>query len=285
MELYKTYIKLWRQGLISHGFSSRLPDYATRFWFENLECALPLSGQRVFLDLGAGDGRLSCLMLRSYSTQGLAVEVQVDKCLWKPIITNYGRFELHEGLIQEELAQLSGKRIFDFILLIEVFEHIPPSDIPCLMRGLSNVLAHDGCIFLTTPNYIVQGPAEQSHMWHEKQPYGHYKHYSYDELATLCTQYSFYVKWHNYEGHSIKKKLYNKYFYPMARLDARFLTSTKIPKIIKIAYRYTSWPLILLIRGYFLGIAQLVYAIERLCSNEKTAETMMIVIRKTNVTK
>lgn len=285
MQLYRTYLKLWREGDVCAGFSPRLPDYAIRFWLEKLEQAFPLGAKSSFLDIGAGDGRLSLLLLHTYSPQGMAIEVQMNKKAWEPMINRYSRFEVYDGLLQDALAQKIGLKKFDFILLSEVFEHIPLGDVKPFLAHLHTVLADHGTIFLTTPNRIVQGEAEKSSMWHEITPYGHHKHYTYDELNELFTSAGFNIVSRNFECHKIKTLFYNKLFYRCSRLDARFLQSAKIPLFIKKLYRYMSTPMLPLVNFYFWSVAQLIYGIEKKYSNEKTAATILLTITKLNLFK
>jgi len=280
MNLYKTYLELWKSGTVCAGFSPRLPDYAIRYWLEQLEHALPLQSKGAFLDIGAGDGRLSLLLLRRFSVRGTAIEVQVNRKAWQPILDRYGHFELHEGLLQNVMDQLAGKQIFDFILLSEVFEHIPPNDVEPFLQRLRALLSPQGKIFLTTPNSVAQGPAEKSHMWHERQPYGHHKHYTYAELQKILRDAGFSVVGHSFECHGLKRKLYNTFFYPVSRVDARFLNTKKLPTLVRWTYRLCSAPAIWVMRFYFKGLARLVYETEKRCSNELNAATMMIVVQK-----
>ena len=280
MQLYKKYLQLWKDGNVCAGFSPRLPDYAIRFWLDQLEQALPKHTARSFLDIGAGDGRLSLLLLHAYSPQGMAIEVQVNKKAWQAAFSRYSRFELKEGLLQDIVHEFEGKRSFDFILLAEVFEHIPPADVPAFLKALPKVLAPGGTVFLTTPNYIVQGPAEKSAVWYEKEPYGHHKHYTLAEISSLLKEVGLEVQWYSFECHKAKSILYNKWFYPISRFDARLLNSAKIPSVLRTLYRYLSAPFIFILRGIFWSLAQLVYVIEKRCSNEKTGATMMLCIKK-----
>lgn len=280
MQLYQKYLQLWKQGSVCAGFSPRLPDYAIRYWLDHLEKALPKKSARSFLDIGAGDGRLSLLLLHAYSPQGVAIEVQVNKKAWQKAFSHYGRFELREGLLQDIVDQFQGNQTFDFILLAEVFEHIPPADVPAFLQALAQVLSPHGTIFLTTPNRVVQGPAEQSAVWHEKEPYGHHKHYTVAEIAELFKQVGLEVVQRDFECHNVKSILYNKWFYPISRLDARLLHSPKLPAFLRTMYRYLSAPIILLLRACFWILAQLVYMIEKRYSNEKTGATMMLCIKK-----
>lgn len=280
MSLYKAYLELWKSGAVCAGFSPRLPDYAARYWLEQLEHVLPQRSQGGFLDIGAGDGRLSLLLLRRFSVRGTAIEVQINRTAWQPIQDRYGHFELKEGMLQDVMNHLVGKQTFDFILLAEVFEHIPPNDVKAFLQRLLALLSPQGKIFLTTPNCIAQGPAETSHMWHERQPYGHYKHYTYAELQQILHNAGFVVERLSFECHGIKRKLYNTFFYPISRLDARLMQTKKLPAVVRWVYRFGSAPFIWGIRFYFKGLGRFVYAVEKRLSNEKNASTMIVIAQK-----
>ncbi len=280
MQLYKKYVDLWQEGLVCAGFSYRLPDYAIRFWLEQLQKALSEHQGGTFLDIGAGDGRLSLLLLRSYSPQGTAIEVQVDSSVWAPILQRYSRFNLQQGLLQEVLTKVAGKQSFDLIMLVEVFEHIPPGDVPAFLDSLAHVVSSNGCIFVTTPNYVVQGAAEHSSQWHERQPYGHYKHYTHKELVNAFEKVGFTERWHTFECHKTKQVLYNRWFYRVSRWDARLMHSRKLPVMLRRVYRICSTPVILVVRAWFWVLGQLVYWVEKKYNSERTAATTIIVFEK-----
>ena len=280
MSLYTNYMQLRKKDKIQAGFSTRLPDYAIRFWLDSLEQALSRCSKGCFLDIGAGDGRLSNLLLHTYSPCGMAVEIQVNKKSWDPILKKFPNFCLKEGLLQDISHTLKNQTPFTLVILAEVFEHIPPTEVSHFLSQLYNIMAPDGKIFLTTPNKIVQGPAELSHIWHEKQPYGHFKHYTLKELETVFSQAGFIMEWHGYECHNIKKMLYNKVFYPISRLDGRLLNSHKIPLLLRYFYYFISLPFLLLLKGFFWFIAKVIYFIEKRFSNEQTAGTIMVLFKK-----
>ena len=282
LSLYQTYLRLWQKGYGNAGFSPRLPDYATRYWLDQLQAAITAPPIRSFLDIGAGDGRLSMLLLSTTQAQGAAVEVSFDDRSWQPLTSAYPSFELHRGLLQDYVAACQGKRQFDLVVLSEVFEHIPPGDVSLFLQHLYAVVADGGKVFLTTPNRVVMGPAEQSSMWHEHEPYGHHKHYTYAELEALLSTVGFRVLSHCFECHRFKKWLYNCWLYPLSRLDARLLFSKKIPAPMRTVYRWLSMPAIGLARAWFWLLAQIVYRVEKRLSNEQNAQTIMLVIQKSS---
>jgi SAM-dependent methyltransferase len=235
-----------------------------------------------FLDIGAGDGRLTSLLL-SYdkSSHGTAIEVRTKLDIWQSILdSNVGRLVQLDGLLQEHLKQLSD---FNFIILSEVFEHIPLNDVPNFLTDLNRVTKKGGYVYLTTPNRKVQGPAEDSPLWHEIEPYGHYKHYTLHELKTLLMSASFEIVETNFECNIRKLNLFNKWYYPIARFDGRILDSKKIPNWIKSIYKIITIPLTEIIKIIFKSLGNLVYKIEKNENNENNASTIIILAKKISI--
>lgn len=278
MNLYAHYLKLWKQGLVGKGFSSRLPDYATQAWFDYFQKALSSQRKGAFLDIGAGDGRLSLVLLTSGYQQGTALEVCVDRNAWTYILSNYPKFFLYEATLQEVMTRL--EHAFEAVIVAEVFEHIPSADVHAFLCQLSRVVVPGGVVFLTTPNSHVQGPAQKSLLWHERYAYGHYYHYTKQELEKLFDQAGFDVEACNFECHRLKKILYDRCFYPISRWDERLSHSKRLPCWFKHAYRCVSWPFIVLTRLYFKALAYGLLLIERYRSGEQTAATIIITARK-----
>ncbi|MFH0898567.1 MAG: class I SAM-dependent methyltransferase, partial [bacterium] len=252
--LYQTYTTLCKQKKIFTGFSHRLPDYATKYWLDQFEhCITTIKGSKKnFLDIGAGSGRLSTLLLNTYFSQGAAIEVQVDHTIWKPLLQKHPGLKLYEGLLQDRIQDLiSNHTTFDFIVLAEVFEHIPLCDVNGFLQALKKLLSDDGKIFLTTPNAVVLGPAEKSHMWHKRQPYGHHKHYTLKEMKEILEHHGFEITRHTFEGNIVKKHRYNRFFYPAARWDQKLLTTKKLPAIARKIYHICSSPFITATEGIF----------------------------------
>ncbi|MBX9830449.1 class I SAM-dependent methyltransferase [Candidatus Babeliales bacterium] len=277
--LYTRYTSLYKQGQIHTGFSNRLPDYAVRFWLGQLEKVIFGAKRGRFLDVGAGDGRLTRL-LAEFFKQGVAIEVQGNKHSWDRVRQACPNVMLREGLLQDLVPALEQEKPFDFILLAEVFEHIPLEDVDNFLSALPKVLASDGVIFLTTPNFVVQGPAEKSPRWYRHQPYGHYKHYSFEEVKTLLAKHGLEIVEGWFECHQLKAKVYNRFYYPVARLDAKLLHSKKVPGVLRWLYKVISYPFLPLINGFFNGLGWLVNRYEARYNNEKNAETMILKIQK-----
>jgi 2-polyprenyl-3-methyl-5-hydroxy-6-metoxy-1,4-benzoquinol methylase len=278
--LYRKYITSFKRGDFETGFSGRIPDYGIKFWLNNLEKALGDSRKQTFLDIGAGQGRLSVLLAKSGFMHGFALEVDVDKTKWQKILQKNENLELLEGFLQENIHKIPQDNPVDFVMLAEVFEHIPPKDVEPFIDALSQILCVGGKIFLTTPNFVVQGPAEKSKCWHQIQPYGHQKHYSLKELINIFEQKNFKVEWYNFESGKLKRRIYNRLFYPICRLDQKFLTSKKIPVVAQKIYKYMSWPFIFSARSFFYLLAQIINRVEARTNSENNGETIILVLRK-----
>ena len=278
MNLYAQYLKLWTKGLVGKGFSSRLPDYAARIWFDHFQNALLPNGTGAFLDIGAGDGRLSLVLLSSGYQEGAALEVCVDRKSWDYILSHYPKFCLYEATLQEAMMRFGCT--FDTVVIAEVFEHIPPQDVQFFLQQLSRVVTPGGRVFLTTPNFYVQGPAQQSPLWHERYAYGHYHHYTQQELRLLLDDAGFDIESCNFECHKLKTILYDRCFYPLSRWDARLSGSRRLPSWFKYAYRCISWPAVVMIRLYFKALARSLFFVERYRSDEQTAATIILTARK-----
>lgn len=280
MVLYKRYLNLFKQQNIVTGFSSRVPDYGVRYSISKLEKAISFSKKNSFLDVGAGLGRMSVLLASSCFKTGYSIEVKVDKPSWKQILEKHKNINLIEGLLQENIGVLKSKEKINFVVLSEVFEHIPLTDVESFLGSLHEVLDEDGIVFLTTPNLVVQGPAEKSVRWYKKVPFGHHKHYKFDELKDILDKHGFKIIFNSFEGSFFKRNFYNRFYYPFSRLDQKLLVSKKIPKFLNNLYKYFSYPFIPIIKGFFWSLAKVVYFYENKFGSEKNSETMILVLKK-----
>ena len=66
---------------------------------------------------------------------------------------------------------------FDFVLMSEVFEHIPINQIDLVIKKLESLTKKNSIAYISTPDPIFCGPASRSDIYFEKFQYGHYKHY------------------------------------------------------------------------------------------------------------
>lgn len=111
-----------------------------------------LPGLKV-LDYGCGDGKL----LQHLYNYGITKEniyghevsqKRVQRCHEKGW-TNIIHVDLHKKLPFED-------RMFDFIHLMEVIEHIPSKETDFYIEDMRRMMRDDGVLFVTTPNYPVK---------------------------------------------------------------------------------------------------------------------------------
>ena|GEM_PF-1562675 len=162
----------------SEVFSSNIPDVTQRTTLENLNYAINLCETwGTSLDVGGGDGRF----LRALSTrfkQNILVEIS-EKPEHKTILAQHKNISIHHQLIED----YQGKTKIDFILLADVYEHIPA--IEPFAQKISSLQDIGGVVYIMTPNPIVCGPADESGLHHTRHPYGHIKHYPTNEICDL----------------------------------------------------------------------------------------------------
>ena len=62
---------------------------------------------------------------------------------------------------------MTKKISFDFVLLMDVFEHI--SNIESFVGKLATIQKNGGVLYIITPNPIFCGPAEKSELFYTKK--------------------------------------------------------------------------------------------------------------------
>lgn len=267
--------------MVNAGLSYRLPDYGQKRWLNEFEKAIKLANPTKFIDIGAGDGRLSTLLL-SYNSKitGAAIEINYNKQFWDVIKNKFkNRIEIRDGLLQDYLTEFNN---IDFTVLSEVFEHIPVKDVPNFLNDLNKIMKTNGHVFLTTPNKVNQGEAEDSPIWHEKHKWGHHKHYNIEELELILKKHNFEIVNYTFECIESKQRIFNRNFYPIIRLDSRILFSKKIPKIIKQIYTILTFPMIIILDNFYKKLAGIMYKIEESNFNEKNCATIILTAKKIN---
>lgn len=132
------------------------------------------SGARRVLEVGCGDG-WNCQLLHvagldvtgvDWSARGIALA----RCLVPG--AHFAVGDLRESGVRSQL-----RPPFDAILMVEVIEHIPPSDSAAALRTLHDYLRPDGVIVLTTP----------SENWPNTNP-RHFRHFTPESLESLVSE-------------------------------------------------------------------------------------------------
>jgi len=136
----------------------------------------PLEGRAV-LDFGAGVGGF-CRLAREAGMSPVAVE---PNDLARQVVAQQG-IPAYANL--QCLLQSSTKGTYDFIVLIEVLEHLPaPWD---ELRCLATLLAPDGKMFITTPNANGLHARIAREKWRDIRNPTHLYWFTYRSLMQLC---------------------------------------------------------------------------------------------------
>jgi len=169
--------------------SSRLPDYTntTTLYYMNraINCC---DNWDNFLDIGASDGYYSVPLLKKFE-KGTAVEMDNNENLIS-LKKDFDNFTPIIGTIDN--IKVDTK--FDFILMADVFEHIPLTEINNFCLQLSGMQNIGGVIYILTPNPVFCGPATKSELFHtvnNHEHHGHQKHYLVKEIENMLAKYGY----------------------------------------------------------------------------------------------
>ena len=123
---------------------------------------LPNAQGEVF-DAGCGDGRISFeIIRRGYTLTGIDfLEVPI---LYAKTLVPDGAFFV--GDLRKNLQDSYGlvKNKFDAVVMVEVYEHIPPEDCPDVLVNVRGVLKPGGTLIISVPSKLL--PPSKLHYRH-----------------------------------------------------------------------------------------------------------------------
>ena len=151
--------------------------------------------RQLILDAGCDDGRF-CYELRNEDVRVVGVDFS------ESAIRFAKAFNPDVQFFVQDLRNLVLPYNFDYIVLLETLEHIPPSEIPEVLENLSKVLNADGKLIITVPSKNL--PLTN-------------KHYQHFTTESLEKQLKGYFKVNRIMGHS-KKGLKRKIFVNLERI-------------------------------------------------------------------
>ena len=264
-DLYKVYLTTSQNGRAS----SRLPDSTSRSTIKMMGVATNCCEKwDSFLDVGAGAGHYSVPLLTRFK-KGTAVEATPFPELRE--LAKNPRFKLFTGLFNN----ITLNEQFDFILLSDVFEHIPVDQTATFVSNLAERQASGGIIYLLTPNPLFCGPAPASEIYFSKTGlghHGHYKHYLPSEIGRIFTAKGYETIWCGYEEGRLRE-LVRRILYAFSSRDRRFISSR--------LYRFLSAPFIALLRIFFSVAGRLVEIDEiRIRQNKLATRTLAMILKK-----
>lgn len=240
VDLYRQYFKNLPP---SNWFSNRIPDQMARNAIDSVNRSMNICERNeTFLDFGAGNGRYSAALLSVFK-KGYATEIEKEPLLVK-LAKKYPNFYPLFG----EKAALKIKDKIDFIILMDVIEHIPLNKIKTLVKWLVKLQDKGGVIHISTPNPIRCGTVSRSGIFYKRFKHGHHKHYLPNEISALFEPYGYRVVIEGYEEFALMMKVryWNLGF---AVIDQRLLP---IP-----GYKLISLPFIAIINAFFYALATL----------------------------
>ena len=198
----KNLYKIYKKSLVSDRFSIRLPDFSKRLCLEIMNTAINCCDKwDNFLDVGANTGNYSIPLLQKFKN-GTAVEVEPNKTLTS-VALKYKNLTVYNDYIQN----MSTEQSFDFVLLSDVFEHIPIKDIQLFIDKISSIQEIGGVAYISMPNPFFCGPAEKSAIHYTKHNHGHHKHYTKEETVALWEENGYKLIFHCYEYHQLRQLL------------------------------------------------------------------------------
>lgn len=220
-DLYRYYRRYARNAWLS----PRIQDHTIAHTLNNLNRAINCCEHwNAFLDVGAGNGR-NCTTLLHKFKEGYAVEIDPNDALRQVAADNKNIHAIYKPIQKVTLVQK-----MDFVLLSDVFEHIPSKDIPMFIRSIAKLQKKGGVIYILTPNAVFCGPAEASGIYHKRHRFGHYKHYTKMELERLWQKVGYEPIFVQFED-SRTRLVLKMPMVVLSYLDKKFFSSPVLAKL------------------------------------------------------
>lgn len=207
IDLYNIYA----DRLVENNFSALLPDVTKKRTLENINHAINVSDNwDTCMDIGGGTGHYLAALASKFK-QAILVEVEeLDE--QKTYENKFNNFKV----IHSYIEQYKTDKKIDFILLADLYEHIP--DIRSFVAQLSDLQEPGGVVYIMTPNPIRCGPAPESGLYHTRHPNGHIKQYTTQEIARLMENYGYTLLFKLYEEAPFRQKV-KHFIYALSRRD------------------------------------------------------------------
>lgn len=261
-DLYSFYKKYAKNAWLS----SRVHDHTIQWTVEILNRAINCCDQwNSFIDIGAGNGRNTSTLLHKFK-KGIAVEIDPNEAL-----KEVGERNSNVRILFKPIQKLKLKEKIDFILLSDVFEHIPVPDVNGFLHLISGYQDKGGVVYVLTPNALFCGPAEKSGIYHKRHTFGHHKHYIENEVVQLFAREGYELVFIRFEDSTIR--LFTKLIMiSFSFLDKKYLSTPFV-------YLITS-PFVLIL-DFFLWLLSLVSLMsEKLHQHDNLNTRSMVLVFK-----
>lgn len=181
-DLYKKYL----EGIYETIYSSDFPDVTKKITLEKINIAINACDKwDLFIDIGSSNGHYAQPLLKKFR-KGICVEINKYEELEKLKKENKNL-----EIIYNDFTKTDIKDKADFIMLIDVFEHI--KNVDELLSCMSKIQDIGGVILILVPNTFYCGPAHESEIFYKKCPpgFGHIKHYTNIEIINFFKKYNY----------------------------------------------------------------------------------------------
>ena len=173
--------QLYRTAMGQAPFSIGVFDQTKRFTLERLNFAINVCERwEHAMDIGGGNGHYLAALAKKFARTTLVEVSHFPE--HDTFSSTYPKTTIVRSLIEDYRGDGSA----DFILLADLFEHIP--NIASFVNRLNTLQPVGGVVYIMTPNPLYCGPAPESGIYHTHHPYGHQKHYTQREIITLMAQ-------------------------------------------------------------------------------------------------
>lgn len=190
---------IYKKNVKEEQYSSKITDITKKITLNVMNTAINCCEDwNNALDIGAGDGHYSIPLLHKFKNVTI-VEPDTNKRLGK-LKEEYDNLFLIKDVIEN--TKIENK--VDFILLADLFEHIP--DINKFISYLKELQENGGIIYILTPNPLFCGPAIKSAIHHSKVGHsGHIRHYFEHEVEEIMKKNNYRLILKKYEETDTRK--------------------------------------------------------------------------------
>jgi 2-polyprenyl-3-methyl-5-hydroxy-6-metoxy-1,4-benzoquinol methylase len=206
-DLYEIYI----DRINVHRFSDVLPDVSKKITLEQMNFAINVCDKWDHcMDIGGGTGHYLAALAGKFKRATLVeVETLTEHAELLKRYTNITIFH-------EYIEKFQADEKVDFILLADLFEHIP--DIKTFVTQLASLQEENGVVYIMTPNAIFCGPAPESGLYHTHHPNGHIKQYTTKEVTRLMNSAGYELEQVLFEEAPLRQTL-KRILYALSRRD------------------------------------------------------------------
>lgn len=253
--LYSTYKKLFDEK----DLSSFIPDITKKRTLDLMNTAVNCSESWDYaLDIGGGSGHYGLPLIEKFKEVTLIEpDIYEEHAVFDKKFKNF-------SVIHSMVKDVTLESKVDFILLADVFEHIP--GIEGFVSQLSRFQETGGVVYIMTPNPLFCGPAVESILHHSKiGSHGHIRHYFKHEVVNIMKEGGYDLVHFSYEEYASRANA-RRIIKGISRRDKTF---SKF-----LIYRNFFGPIIrTLLKPYILAIESSVYKREK--QNQDNTEDCM----------